>query len=89
MGDEQHGQTELGIDALQQFENGLCRFRIERRRCFVGKQQLRLGGERTGNADTLLLAAGKFRRITLCLIGQANKIEQRRNPGLDILLAHA
>ena len=41
------------------------------------QQHLRLGRERAGDADALLLAAGKLGRIAVALVGEADEVEQR------------
>ncbi len=50
---------------------------IERGGRFIGKQKLRLRGERAGNADALFLATGKFCRIAVSFVGKPDEIEQR------------
>jgi len=66
--DQENGQVELFVDVLEKGQDRMRGLRVERRCGFVRQKQRRPGGERTGDADTLLLAAGERRRIGLCLL---------------------
>ena len=52
-------------------------FRVERRGRLVEQQHLGLHGQRPGDRDALLLAAGKLRGIAVVLVFQANLFQQR------------
>jgi hypothetical protein len=69
MGDQQDGQAELAVDVLQQRQDRARGFRVERRGRFVGQQKGRAGRKRAGDADALLLTAGKRRGIGFRLVG--------------------
>ena len=56
---------------------------------FVGKQQRRVGGQRTGNADALLLAAGELLRVALAFVSQADEVQQLLHALGALLLADA
>ncbi len=56
--DHDDGLAVLGVERLEQFENFITRSPIEIASRFVAQQQRRIGDDRTGNADALLLAAG-------------------------------
>ena len=80
VGDEQDGQAELAVDAREQVEDRAGGFRVERGGRLVGEQHLGLGGERAGDADALLLAAGEFGRVAVALVGEADEVEQAPRP---------
>ena len=84
VGDEQDGEIEFGVDLLQQRQDLRGGLRIERRGRLVRQQHLRLGGQRTGDADALLLAAGQFRGIAVALVGEADHREQRLDDPGDL-----
>ena len=50
-------------------------FRIERGGHLVEQHDVRVHGERAGDGDALLLAAGEARRILLGLLGEADPFE--------------
>ena len=66
VGDEEVGEAELLLQVLEQVEDlGLDRD-VERRDGLVGDDQLRVQGERPGDADALALAAGELVRDSGC-----------------------
>ncbi len=68
VGDEQVGQPESGAQVGQEVEDlGLDRH-VERRDRLVADDELRLDGERPGDADALALAAGELVRIALDVV---------------------
>ena len=67
--DEQHRQVEGGAQLVQQVEHLLLHRHVERRHRLVGDDQLRLHGERAGDADALALAAGELVRIAVRGLG--------------------
>ena len=75
--DEEHGQSELFPQPQHQVQH-LCLDRdVEGADGLVGDQDLRLRGQRSGDADALALSAREVRRIALCGAGrQADEIEQ-------------
>ena len=65
MGDEQVGQPQFSLQALQQFQYpGLYRD-VQRAGGFVADQQFRPHGQRPGYADALPLPARELVRITV------------------------
>ena len=60
--DDDHGDAGLG-QLLHHVEHLADHLRVERRGRLVEQQHLRLHGQRPGDADALLLPAGKLRRI--------------------------
>ena len=75
VGHQDHGRAGFR-ETLDDDENFGGHFRIERRSHFVEKQMPRLHGQRPADADALLLAAGKFRRIGVGAIAEANHLQQ-------------
>ena len=53
-------RAELVLQPLQQLQDFLGHQRVERRGRLVADDQLGLGGQRAGDADALLLAAGEL-----------------------------
>src|SRR5690606_9215124 len=87
VGDQHHGQAQLTVDARQQVEDLAGGLRVESTGRLVAEQDLRLGGQRPGDADALLLAAGQLRRVALRLIAEADPVEQFGDPCLDLRAA--
>ena len=82
VGDEQDGERRArALICASSVEDRARRLRVERGGRLVGEQHLRVGRERPGDADALLLAAGQLGRIAIPLVGEADEIEQRRRPG--------
>ena len=81
--DEQDRQAKLRVDAGEKVEDRARRFRIERRSRLVGEQHLRVRGERAGDADALLLAAGEFGRVAIALVGKSDEKEELVDPRPD------
>ena len=61
--------------------------RVERRQRLVQQQQARRRRQRAGERDALLLAAGELARVLRLAAGQADQLEQLRDPCLDVLRA--
>ena len=74
VGDDQHRRAGLG-EAADGEEHLLDELRIERRGHLVEEEQARLHGERPGDGDALLLAAGKRRGIVVAPLGEADAVE--------------
>ena len=72
--DDQHLAPELGV---------------ERRGRFVEQHHLRRHGERAGDGDALLLAAGQARRHDVALLGEADLVEKLLGHGHRRIAAHA
>ena len=65
------------------------RFWIERARCLVAQQHLRLGCQRPRDRDTLLLSARKLRGVCVGLIGQPDKRQKLSGALFGFLPFHA
>jgi len=50
----------------------------------VAEQDARLGGQRTGNTDALLLAAGELCRVLACMVLEPDAFEQAGDAGVDL-----
>ena len=71
--DEDHGQTELVTQVEQQIEDlGLDRD-VQGADCLISDEDLRLCGERAGDADTLSLAAGELLGVARRLRAPADR----------------
>ena len=64
MRDEQIGQAEIALELLQKIHDLRAHAGVESGNRFIGHDELRLQGERAGDADALPLASGEFVRIT-------------------------
>ena len=78
VGNQQRGDTTAAQHAAELATERFTRGSIERRERLVQQQKLRIGGKCTRQCDTLLLAAGKLRRITVL---ETVKIEQSQQAG--------
>ncbi|MNL70951.1 hypothetical protein D3C87_1960270 [compost metagenome] len=63
MRDHQIGQAKLLPQLQQEVDDRLLHRNVQRRRRLVEDEDFRLGRQRTGNGDALLLSAGKLMRI--------------------------
>ena len=60
MGDEDDGLAESSLEGNKLALEFVARKRVESAKRFVHQQNLRIGGQGTGNADSLPLSAGKL-----------------------------
>ena len=65
MGDEQDGLAGAGMDLQQLLLHGLAGLGVERPERLVHQQDLGIDGERAGDADALLHAAGQLMRAAI------------------------
>ncbi|MNS42859.1 hypothetical protein D3C72_752510 [compost metagenome] len=65
MGDEQVGDTQLLLDAVEQFQYAFGDQLVQGRGHFVADDQLRIGRQGPGDADALFLPARQFPGLTL------------------------
>ena len=84
MGDEHIGEAELVLQPLEQLQHLLGDQRIERRGRLVADDHVRLGGERAGDADALLLAAGELAGPGGESRRQADQSQQLGHPGVHL-----
>jgi hypothetical protein len=89
VGNQHDGEIELTVDVGQQGQNGIGGFRVQCGRCFVTQQQVRVIGQRTGNAHALLLPAGQLRRTFFLVIGQAHQLQQLVHAGVHLCRGQA
>ena len=79
VGDEKHGHPETRLDVLEQFQDLRLHGDVERRRRFVGNEQIGLIRQCHRDHHPLTLAAGELVRIafkTSGRIGNADLIKQ-------------
>ena len=77
----QHQRRLAGaVDAEQQLDDRVAGGGIEVAGGLVGEQQRRIVGQRAGDGDALLLAAGELRRIVMAAVGQADLGAAARSP---------
>ena len=89
MGDEEHGEVQLVLEAGQELQYLRLHRHVQRRYGFVGDQHVRIERESAGDADTLALSAGEFMRQPICgLSRKADKREQLSGLGQGVLAPH-
>ncbi len=84
VGDHQHGVAELLVDRhhrILQVRAGEC---VECAEWLVEQEHLRFHGQRTGETDTLLHAAGNFRRSLIPGVGHLHQVEIVQRPGVAL-----
>ena len=75
--DEEIGDAEFVLQFAQEVEHARLHRDVERRDALVGDDDLRRERQGPGDADALALAAGKFVRVALHLLGrQADPLEE-------------
>lgn len=82
-----HGTTLFGKSANDAGYLG-AEFRVEGARWFVQQQQGGVHCQRTRNRDSLLLTAGEFCGISICLVLQADSLEQLGGASRGIRARH-
>ena len=80
VGDEDD-RAARGVELVEQAEDLGRRARVEVARRLVGQDQGRLGDERPGDGDALLLAAGQLAGPVADPVGQADLLEARSARG--------
>jgi len=71
-----HDRLSLGGKRREQLEQRVRRSRVQIARRLIGEEKSRRVRESTRDGDTLLLAAGQLGRKFVCLIGDAEPMEQ-------------
>ncbi|MNW05561.1 hypothetical protein D3C71_2018240 [compost metagenome] len=74
MGGDQGSKAGLAHQGFQRVEDVRCGFRVEIAGRFVGQKHAGRIGDRAGDRDTLLLAAGEFRRAMFGAMADAHVI---------------
>ena len=67
----------IAVERLQQVENLVAGLAIEVAGRLVAEQQRRVGDDRAGDADALLLAARQLPRVVLRALGEADDLRAR------------
>ena len=89
MGDEDGGEAELALEALDLDLHVQTESLVERAERLVEQQHGGLDGERAGHGDALLLASGELAREAITELGEAHDLEElvHRLPDLRALNA--
>ena len=92
VGDPEHRQAAALLQGADQIDDLFLDGDVERRRRFIGDQELRFASDRHGDHHALLLAAGELERIgvvTALRFGDADLVEQFDGSGLGLPGIHA
>ena len=76
VGHDQHGHAARG-EVAHHGQHLADQLRVERARDLVEQHRLGLHGERAGDRDALLLAAGELLGIVVAAVGEADLAQQR------------
>ncbi len=87
MSNHYHGHT-IVCQFLHNRKNLSDHLRIQRRCRLVEQHHIRVHRKRARNRDTLLLAAGELRGISICLIGETDTRQQFLRSLICLLLRH-
>ena len=86
VGDEEDGLADVRLQAQELVLQALAADRVDGAEGLVHQHQRRVGGERLGDADALLLATGELRRIAVLHVGrQPDQLQQLVYSGLHAL----
>ena len=80
VGDEDDGLVQQRLQAQELVLHLAADQRIERRERLVEEPEFRLDGERAGDADALLLAAGQLARVVVLAALQADQLDDLARP---------
>ncbi len=83
VGYDDDGYVEAFVDVAQTFQDAARGGGVEGGSGFVGEDDLRLGRERAGDADTLFLPVGKLGGIVADAFGQSDDFETFGNARFD------
>ena len=84
VGDEDEGELELPLQVLQEVEDLRLHGHVERRDRLVADDELRVDGERAGDADALPLAARELEREAVVVLVEADDLEQLLDAALHL-----
>ena len=87
VGDEDGGDAELELEPADLLAQLHPHLGVERRQRLVEQQHPRAQGERAGQRDPLLLAAGELVRVAVAVVGQADQLQQLGGPARRSALA--
>ena len=89
MGDDHNRDAQLFVDVLDECQDGVGRVGVQRTGGLIAEQDFGVGGQRTGDGDALLLAAGELGGVGVGLIGQAHHFQQLFCTLFGVGLLHA
>ena len=76
---EDHRQSALAVQALEDAHDLSAGARVESTRRLVRQNDRRLVDQGAGDRDTLLLSTGQFRRLVVSSIGKPDCVERRQS----------
>ena len=88
VGNHYNGKVQPFIDVPQQLQNRFRSLGIQRRRSFVRQQHFRIGSQRPGYTNALLLPAGKLAGVIIRPVCQLHQIQQLAYPLRNLILRH-
>ena len=89
VGDEHHGLADLVVQADDLVLHVAADQRVERGERLVEEEHVRVAGERPGETDALLHAAGELVGVGVLVSGQADQFDDLHGPLGALGLAHA
>ncbi|MNZ71722.1 hypothetical protein D3C78_900880 [compost metagenome] len=89
MRNQHNRQLEPAVNVEQQIKDLIGRLRIERRGRLIAQQNVRVIGQRTGNANALLLPTAQLGRIGIFATRQAHQLHQFRHARRDFVFRYA
>ncbi|MNE16966.1 hypothetical protein D3C80_1099290 [compost metagenome] len=82
-------QLEATVNIEQQVKDLIGCLRVERRGCLIAQQNIRVIGQRTGNADALLLPTAQLGRKGIFATRQAHQFHQFRYARRNFVFRYA
>ena len=83
VGDVQNGKVVLLLDAFEQGGSFAAHGFVESGERFVEKEELRTGGESTGNGDALFFATGEGLGLAVEEVGNGEFVSEFADAALD------
>jgi hypothetical protein len=78
----------LRIQFVEHLQNLGAAFGVEISGGFIGQNNQRVVGQRTGNGDSLLLAAGQLKRAVMHAVGQSHAFSQHEGTLTPLMLGN-
>ncbi|CAB4879970.1 unannotated protein [freshwater metagenome] len=88
MRDEDKGDADLALDALEFDLHGLPKLQVEGCEWLVEQERRRQVDQRTGERNPLLLTTGELSRSACSVVGEAHRLEHLVRPLLDLGLGY-